>query len=62
MNLYICDMEVWNCSNHQGKIAAVLKGKTILKFEYPYKIEFTNGTAVEFDSNDDAWAEDITYY
>lgn len=55
-------METWKCSNQQEKIAVALKGKTILKFDYPYAIEFTDGTAIEFDTNDDAWSDKIIYY
>jgi len=55
-------METWECSNQRDKIVATLQGKTILKFDYPYSIEFTDGTAIEFDGNDDAWADKLTYY
>jgi len=59
---YICVMEIWNCSKQKEKIAEVLKGKTILKFEFPYTIEFTDGTTIEFDLGDDSWRQEITYY
>ena len=55
-------MEIWNCANQADKIAAALNGKTILKFEFPYSIEFTDGTAVEFDLGEDSWRQEITYY
>jgi hypothetical protein len=60
--LYICIMEIWDCSNQEEKIATVLNGKTILKFKFLYSIEFTDGKTVEFDLGDDSWHQEITYY
>jgi len=55
-------METLDCFNQQEKINAKLEGKTILKFEFPYAIEFTDGTAIEFDIGDNSWRQEITFY
>jgi len=55
-------MEILNCSNQQEKISAKLEGKTILKFDFPYAMEFTDGSAIEFDIGDNSWRQEITFY
>lgn len=55
-------MEILSCSNQQEKISAKLEGKTILKFDFPYAIEFTDGSVIEFDLGDNSWGQEITFY
>ena len=55
-------MEVLDCHNQSERINTLLQGKTILKFNFPSEIEFTDGTVVEFDIGDNSWRQDITIY